>query len=178
MRYILILLFALIVSFSNAQQVLMPVDNAENVTFTIKNLGIAVDGKLSGLKGKIVFDEKDLSKSYFDVSVDANTINTGIAARDNHLKKDEYFGVTKNPKLFFKSTKVFTKDNITFTVIGNITIKGITKPIQFDFKTTKYKDGSTKFSTSFNLNRRTFNIGGKSITMSDVVNIKLNVTAK
>src|SRR6476659_8359323 len=74
-----------------------PANDASEIKFTIKNFGLNVTGKISGLSGTIQFNPSNLSASSFNVSVDANTINTGIDMRDNHLKKEEYFNVAKYP---------------------------------------------------------------------------------
>src|SRR5215813_14775855 len=105
-----------------------PSDEGSKVHFVIKNFGIATGGDFTGLSGSIKFDPKDLTTADFDVSVDANSIDTDIEARDNHLRKAEYFDVQTYPKLTFKSTKV-TKTNKDgyFYMFGNLTIKGVTK---------------------------------------------------
>ena len=78
--------------------------------FSINNFGIATGGDFKGLSGSIKFDPANLAASDFDVSVDANSIDTDIEARDNHLRKAEYFDVAAYPKLSFKSTRL-TKTN-------------------------------------------------------------------
>lgn len=178
MRLILSFLLFSISTTIWGQKQLTPIDNSNSVIFKIKNFGVAVDGSFKGLKGKIGFDEKNLNTSYFEVSVDANTINTSIDARDKHLRKAEYFDVAKYPQILFKSTKIVAKSNGVFNVTGNLTLKGITKAIQFDFKPQTLKDNSKQFTAELNINRRTFGIGGKSISMSDVLTLKLNVIAK
>ncbi len=178
MKQLIVALFMLITVSTTAQKVLTPIDNTKSVTFKIKNLGITVDGNLTGLKGKIVFDEKLLSTSYIDVTVNSNTINTGIDARDKHLKKSEYFDVEKYPTLAIKSSKISAKGNGIYTLTGVLTIKGTTKNIIIDFKSILLKDNSINFISEFSINRRTFGIGGKSFTMSDNLIVKLNVTAK
>ena len=62
-------------------------------------------------------------------------------------------------------------------MVGNITIKGTTKEIQFPFKATP-KDNGYLFEGSFKLNRRDFNVGGSSISMSDNLDVNLSVFAK
>ena len=73
----------------------IPVDNGSTVAFTIKNFGFSVDGSFKNLQGNIVFDANHLSTSSLNVTVSSATIDTKNKARDNHLKKEEYFDVTK-----------------------------------------------------------------------------------
>ena len=82
-----------------------PVDDASEIKFTIKNFGLNVTGHFSGLSGTIQFNPSDLPASGFNVSIDANTVNTGIDMRDNHLKK-EYFNTEKFPTINFTSTSI------------------------------------------------------------------------
>jgi polyisoprenoid-binding protein YceI len=178
MKQLIIILCAVISLTANAQKILTPIDNTKSVTFKIKNLGINVDGNLTGLKGKIVFDEKKLTTSYFDVTVSSATINTGIDARDKHLKKTDYFDVVKYPTLSIKSSQITAKGNGVFTMTGTITIKATSKPFSIDFKPTLLKDNSVNFTSEFSIKRRTFDIGGKSFTLSDNLIVKLNVIAK
>jgi len=155
-----------------------PVDAGSKVRFVIKNFGINTGGTFEGLAGSIIFDPANLAGASFSVSVDAKSVDTDLEARDNHLRKEEYFDVEKYPKLSFKSTKVTTtnKEGYLF-MFGVITIKNISKEISFPFKQTN-KDGGILFDGEFKLNRRDFCVGGKSFSMSDELNVELSIFAK
>lgn len=127
-----VLLVSFLFSVGLFAQNFKPIDEGSRVRFSIKNFGIPTGGTFTGLQGNIIFDADNLSASSFDVNVDAKTINTSINARDNHLRKDEYFDVKKYPTLRFISTKVTTSSTKgSLLVSGKITIKGITKEISF-----------------------------------------------
>ncbi len=159
-------------------QTYTPADEDGAVKFSIKNLGIATAGNFKGLKGSIQFNVINLAASSFTVSVDAATLNTGINARDNHLKKEEYFDVNEYPSITFASTKIErSATQGTFIVNGNINIKGVSKSISFPF-TAIEQNGGYLFSGSFKLNRRDFKVGGNSITLSDNLTVSLAVFAK
>ena len=87
-------------------QKFIPVDPESSVNFTIKNLGINVSGKFTGLSGWIHFDPANLTESKFSVSVNASTVDTDIKARDNHLKKEDYFYLEKYPRISFISKNI------------------------------------------------------------------------
>lgn len=165
-------------SFGLSSQTYTPGDNGSKVHFVISNFGIATGGSFSGLSGSIKFDPANLPSSEFDVSVDAKSVDTDIEARDNHLRKAEYFDVENYPKITIKSTKV-TKTNKDgyFYMFGNLTIKGVTKEIKFPFTATT-KDGGYLFEGSFKLNRRDFNVGGRSLSLGDDLTVSLAVLAK
>ena len=150
---------------------LKPVDADDSVTFIIKNFGINTKGSFSGLKGAIKWDATNPSNSSFNVSVDANTINTGIDMRDNDLRKERYFNVAKYPTINFVSTAV----NAT-TVTGNLTIKGITKQVNIPY-TVKPSGNGYLFEGKLPLNRRDFDVGGSSFTLSDDLEVQLKVLA-
>ncbi len=151
---------------------LKPVDTNDAINFTIKNFGINTTGSMKGLKGNIKWDAENISNSSFNVSADVSTINTGIDSRDSHLQKEEYFNVDKYPNISFTSTTI-SAGNVT----GNLTIKGVTKSINFPF-TVKSLGAGYLFEGSFTINRRDFNVGGKSMVLSDnvIVNLKLTAT--
>ena len=126
----------------------------------------------------IHFDPTNLSPSSFEVSVDTKTVDTDLEARDNHLRKPEYFDVEKYPTLNFKSTKI-TKTNKPeyLYVFGNLTIKGITKEVKFPFTATS-KGDDYLFEGEFKINRKDFGVGGNSFSMADELTVELSVIAK
>jgi len=175
----IIFLVALIGAFSIkafSQTTLTPVDAGSKAHFVIKNFGFHTGGDFKGLKGTIRFDPSNPTSSNFDVTVDAATIDTDNDTRDGHLKKSEYFDVEKYKTLRFKSTQV-TKSGKGYMMKGNLTIKGVTKSYSFPFTAVTKNDGYV-FDGSFEINRRDFNVGGSSISMSDNLKIALTVFAK
>ena len=170
-----IALFCVVTAFG---QNYTPTDAGSKVRFVIKNFGINTGGTFEGLAGSLVFDPANLAGASFNVSVDAKSVDTDMEARDNHLRKEEYFDVEKYPKLSFRSTKITTtnKEGYLF-MFGVITIKNISKEISFPFKQTS-KDGGILFDGEFKLNRLDFGVGGKSFSMSDELNVELSIFAK
>ena len=170
-----IALFCVVTAFG---QNYTPTDAGSKVRFVIKNFGINTGGTFEGLTGSILFDPANLAGASFNVSVDAKSVDTDMEARDNHLRKEEYFDVEKYPKLSFRSTKITTtnKEGYLF-MFGVITIKNISKEISFPFKQTS-KDDGILFEGEFKLNRRDFGVGGKSFSMSDELNVELSIFGK
>jgi polyisoprenoid-binding protein YceI len=152
-----------------------PVDAASQVKFSIKNFGAAVDGSFKGLRGSVKFIPGNPAASSVNVTVDAATVNTGNSSRDKHLKKADYFDVAKYPTLGFASVKITGKDG-SYTMEGNLTIKGTTKYISFPFTATPIANGY-RLQGQFRINRRDFKVGGNSWVLSDNATISLNVQA-
>jgi polyisoprenoid-binding protein YceI len=152
-------------------------DAGSRVHFVIKNFGIKTGGDFTGLKGSIVFDPNALNTSTFNVSVNSNTVDTDNGSRDKHLRKEEYFNVEKYPLLTFVSTKITRSTSAgRFYVVGNITIKGITKAIEFGFSAAPTTTGYF-FKGEFEINRRDFGVGGSSVSMSDNLKVTLEIAA-
>ncbi len=177
----IITLFLSLIIYSNivwSQANYTPVDASSKVHFVIKNFGIKTGGDFTGLKGTIKFDPEKFSASFFDITVDAATIDTDNSSRDGHLKKAEYFDVATFKTLHFKSTKI-TRSSVAgrFFIYGNLTIKGVTKPVEFGFGAIP-KNGGYVFDGEFTINRRDFGVGGSSVSMSDNLTVSLSVFAK
>lgn len=171
------LLFATIISGAFAQTY-TATDNGSAVKFTIKNFGLNVTGTFKELKGKIIFNSGNLASSYINASATAATVNTGIASRDSHLKKEEYFDVAKYPLISFAADKIIagTKPG-SYIADGRLTIKGVSKSISFPFTATAKTEGYL-FEGELKLNRRDFGIGGKSLVLSDNLTVFLSVLGK
>ncbi|CAN5813344.1 YceI family protein [soil metagenome] len=174
---IIIIASNLLLAISTFAQSLIPVDAGSSVKFSIKNLGITVNGIFTGIKGEIIFDPLNPNNATFNLSVNAATVNTGINLRDSHLKKEDYFNVNKFPLITFLSTKVSAsdKDDI-FIINGNITIKGVTKSISFPFRIVSQQSGYL-FKGAFKLNRRDFHVGSGSLVLSDNLDVSFSVYA-
>jgi polyisoprenoid-binding protein YceI len=154
-----------------------PVDEGSPVKFKIKNFGINTGGSLTGLKGTIRFDPANLTSSGFDVTVDADKINTDNDSRDAHLKEETYFDVKNYPVIRIVSDRITASNKAgTFVLFGKLTIKGKTRDISFPFTATASAGGYI-FKGEFKINRRDFGIGGSS-TLSDNVEIFLEVIAR
>ncbi|NOU38055.1 MAG: YceI family protein [Ferruginibacter sp.] len=153
-------------------------DDGSKVTFVIKNFGSKTNGSFTGLTGVVIFNPKALTTSTINASISAATVNTNNNARDKHLKKSEYFDVEKFTTITFVSTKITESSTAgRFFIFGNLTIKGITKAIQFGFSATPNTNGYI-FAGDFEINRRDFGVGGNSISMADKLKVYLNITAK
>lgn len=102
------------------------------VDFTIKHLGISnVHGRFGHVDSTIVYDEKDITKSTVKATIDVSGLKTGEDARDNHLKSPDFFDAEKFPSATFESTSV-TKGGSGLQIAGNLTIRGVTKPVVLD----------------------------------------------
>ncbi|MEX0635285.1 MAG: YceI family protein [Ferruginibacter sp.] len=169
-------LLLLNVSLSNAQVTLQPQEAYSKISFKIKNFGMNTDGRLTGIKGNIVFDNKQLSTSYFDVTVNTANIDTDNSRRDKHLKGADYFDALKFPSIKITGKPALSQSG-TYVLAASLTIKGITKQIQIAFKAIA-QNGGWLFTATFEIDRLDFKVGEESMVLSNKVKVMLSIVAK
>lgn len=157
------------------------------LTFIATHHGISeVDGYFKKFEGKITATKDDLSDGVFEVGVETASINTDLEMRDNHLKSEDMFDVANFPAMSFKSTSFKKKEGNKYTMTGNLTIKGVTKPASFDVvmngpvpnpnKNAKNMQVGIKATTT--IKRSDFKIGGKLETVMVGDDIEVRVTGE
>lgn len=152
----------------SAQTSTWTIDPAHSsVNFTIRHMGVSnVHGSLTGVKGTVNYNEKDITKSSVESTIDATTISTGVEARDKHLKSPDFFDIDKYPAISFKSTS-FTRTGGKLQLIGDLTLHGVTRSVTLDVDgpapPQTGQDGKTRsgFSAEGILHRTDFGIGPK-----------------
>ena len=177
MKNIFLFSAILISSFLQAQT-FTPSDKESKVHFVIKNFGINTGGDITGMKGKIKFNAKKPSACSFDVTADISTIDTDNEKRDEHLKTIDFFDIEKYPGIRIESIKIEPGSDLKhFTFKGKLTIKNVTKNIEFPF-TAEGKPGGALFTGDFEIKRSDYGIGKEGGTMSDKVKVSLSVFGK
>ncbi|NBD11431.1 MULTISPECIES: YceI family protein [Corallococcus] len=98
--------------------------------FGVKHMMVStVRGTFSNVKGTVNLDDKDITKSTIEATLDATTVNTNEPKRDEHLRSPDFFDVAKYPTITFKSTKVAKAGKDKLNVTGDLTMHGVTKPV-------------------------------------------------
>ncbi len=177
------------VALSMAQTVkTWKVDNMHSgVKFSVTHMVISeVEGSFKVYEGTITSAKDDFSDAKIDFSVDVNSINTDNSMRDGHLKSDDFFNADKFPKMVFKSTSFKKKAGNVYELIGDLTIRDVTKKVKFSVKyggIMKDPYGNTKagFKATGSINR--FDYGLKWNTLTEAggamvgadVNLTLNL---
>ena len=159
-------------AFASMSFLLKPDYSKSSVAFKIKNAGITVDGAFKTFEAHIDYNESAQAPSSIKATISVETINTGIEARDKHLRKEEFFNVAGFPSITFESTQILKNSNGSFVAEGKLTIKGVTKDIKIPFT---YTNGV--FEGTVKLNRLDYGVGGSSVTMSDDVEVFVKVAA-
>lgn len=100
------------------------------VGFKVKHMMITnVNGSFGTFDAEALTEGEDFSSAKFSFSADINSINTGVADRDAHLKSDDFFNAEKYPKLNFRSTSIKDNGNGELSIEGELSVRDITKPI-------------------------------------------------
>ena len=157
--------------------------NHSSINFEVRHLGVSnVHGSIGGIKGTVVYDEKDITKSSVENTADTTSVATGVEARDKHLKSPDFFDVEKFPTLSFKSTSISNTGG-KLTLTGDLTLHGVTKSVTLDVdgpapaQTDNKGKTRSGFSASGKLKRSDFNFGSKfgSAMVGDDVKFSIDV---
>ena len=134
-----------------------------NVKFTVTHLVISeVEGYFKIFDGSMEHSKPDFSDAKINFSVDINSINTDNDSRDKHLKSDDFFNAEKFPTMKFESTSFTPLGNNKYKLVGNLTIRDVTKPVTFDvtYGGTANMMGTVKagFKAKTTINRFDYNL--------------------
>jgi polyisoprenoid-binding protein YceI len=109
-----------------------PVESS--VVFSVMDLGVNnFYGRFNDISGTVVLDKADPSKSSFDLTIPVESVDTKNEKRDQHLKSPDFFNAKQFPVMTFKSKKVEGSGD-EFTVTGDFTLHGVTKPLTLEVK--------------------------------------------
>lgn len=133
-------------------------------------------GSFKTMDGTVEFDEVNIEATEFNLKIDVKSISTGNGMMNKKSQTAEWFDGTKYPFAKFKSTKV-VKKGTELSIVGDLTIKGITKQYTIPASYTKNGDQVT-FKGTFNVNRIEFKVGHKSDVVPDLMKVTFNVPVK
>lgn len=103
------------------------------IMFKVRHLGISnVRGNFNDAEGTLTFANEDVSSVSIDVTIQAASVDTDNERRDNHLKSGDFFEVETYPTITFKSTEVKDVNGDTMTIVGDLTIHGVTKSVELE----------------------------------------------
>mgnify|MGYP001823188148 CR=1 FL=1 len=156
------------------------------IGFVVRHLGLSkVRGRFDGVTAQLVVGN-DLASTVVTAEVEMSTVKTGNPDRDAHLASSEFFNADTNPTMSFRSSSI-TGDGEEYTLVGDLTINGITKQVELDvefFGTSVFPmDQSTRagFAATGTISRKDFAIewdvplGGDKMMIGDKVALELDV---
>jgi len=133
------------------------------ITFSIRHMMISnVHGRFENFTGEVDFRENDPKNSTVDVKIDAASINTREPKRDGHLRSPDFFNAEQYPYLTFKSKRIEAVDENHAKIVGDLTIRDITKEVVLDTEyagqSKMWGNTSAGFSASTKINRKNWGL--------------------
>ena len=138
--------------------------NHSSIGFKIKHLAISnVPGKFTKYSGTFEYDPNNVAASKADATIEIASIDTEEIKRDDHLRSADFFDIKNFPQMTFKSKEVHPSGKDSFKVNGDLTIRGITKPVTLDVTyngevTDPWGNVKAGFSATTNINRKDFGL--------------------
>lgn len=135
-----------------------------HVGFSVKHMMVTtVRGQFKKYGGTLKLDPQDFSRSTFEGEIDVASVDTGNADRDNHLRTNDFFDAPNHPKITYKSGRIESKGEGEFVVHGDLTIRGVKKPLALEVEyhgTSKNPYGKTVAGISAHgtINRKDFGV--------------------
>lgn len=149
--------------------------------FRIKHLNVTYFyGRFNEIEGTYTLDDANPAGSAIDIQIKTESIDTNNDGRDKHLKSPEYFDAEKYPEITFKSSSVKKTGDQQYEVKGDLTFRGVTKPLTVKIERTgagpgmkgEYRSG---FETSFEIKRSDFGMTTMVGPLSDEVRLTISV---
>jgi len=135
--------------------------------FAVRHMGISnVRGTFTKLSGTARYDPADFKNDSVEVTIEVASVDSRVEMRDNDLRSDHFFDVQKYPTITFRSTKVGSAGADKLKITGDLTIRGITKPVTLDVDgpSKPVKDGQGRLhmgvSATATVNRTDFGMTG------------------
>jgi polyisoprenoid-binding protein YceI len=147
-----------------------------------------VRGSFNEFEGSGYFDVEDPSASKLSLTIQAASIDTRNADRDGHLRSNDFFDMEQHPQITFVSTSVEPAGTDQFRVTGDLTIKGVTKPVTVDFELTgaatdPFGNHRVGFEGSTTVNRKDWGVNWNAaleaggVLVSEKVTLEFEVSA-
>ncbi|HSD61066.1 MAG TPA: YceI family protein [Burkholderiales bacterium] len=151
--------------------------------FEYNHLGYSTQSsRFDTTKGTIAYDAAAKTGSV-DVTIDAKSVNTGYALFNEHIQAEDYFDTAKYPTITFKSTAVKFEGDKPVSVTGNLTVKGVTKPVTLQVTSFQRmphpmaKKDAIGANATVTIKRSEFNAGKNAPYVSDEVKLVIPLEA-
>ena len=179
------LAFALASSVTLAAPVDYKIDPTHTATvFSWNHFGFSTpSANFTDIQGVIKVDNAKPANSSVEVTIPLSSVNTNVVALDKEFQEEAWFNAAKSPNITFKSTKVETKDKKHFKITGDLTVKGITKPVVLDAVLNKQgehpmaKVPAIGFNATTSFDRSAFGIGNYVPNVGDKITVNITTEA-
>ncbi len=181
--------FGLAVALASTVTLAAPMDYKIDPThtatvFSWNHFGFSTpSANFSDIQGVIKVDNAKPANSSVNVTIPLSSVNTNVPALDKEFQEEAWFNAAKYPNITFKSTKVETKDKKHFKITGDLTVKGITKPVVLDAVLNKQgehpmaKVPAIGFNATTSFNRSDFGLGNYVPNVGDKITVNITTEA-
>ena len=147
-----------------------------NIQFTGEHAGNTFEGTFTSWKADITFNVDDLQNSSLSTTFETASAETGDALYDGTLPQADWFAAEQHPEAKFISKQLTANADGTYQAAGILTIRDISKPINFNFSLEEMADGMLNAKGTLKLDRLLFDIGKSSDPDADWVSQYINIT--
>jgi polyisoprenoid-binding protein YceI len=154
------------------------VDKAHSqINFVAEARFISAHGFFDKWEAEVQLDPAKIEDSSFKITIDATSINTRIQQRDNHLRSKDFFDVATYPQITLVSKKITKVNDRQYKVVGDLTLRGVTKQIEVDINQVFYENNRGRFRTTFEINRKDYGISYNSRMnpIEDIVKVQVDI---
>lgn len=174
-----LLLLVSVAAYAQAQP--HTIDKAHSqINFVAEARFISAHGNFGKWEAEVVLDPAKIEASSVKITIDAASINTQSDGRDNHLRNKDFFDVQQFPKITFVSKKIVKVDDRKFNVVGDMTIRNVTKEVTIPLTKILYEGGRGRFKGTFELNRTDFGMTYNSALnkIEDIVQVSVDMSVR
>ncbi|MGH9748064.1 MAG: YceI family protein [Candidatus Acidiferrales bacterium] len=149
------------------------------IKFYVK-ASVALDGKFDRWKSTLTFASPDVTSGVLDITIEADSVDTGSGMKNGKLKGDKFFDVKNNPTITFHSTKLVQTSPTTFEVDGDFTIRGVSNPEKLTLTLPASGKGLDHINGKMVFDRKDYgmNKGIPFIKIADHVEVTISLSAK
>jgi polyisoprenoid-binding protein YceI len=155
--------------------------NHSSAQFSVRHLGVStVRGAFTKVSGSATYDPANPARTTLNASIDANSVDTRVAMRDNDLRSPNFLEVQKYPTITFQSKQAKVASAGQLQITGDLTIHGVTKEVVLDVDgpSAPIKDpwGNQRIgaSASTKINRKDFGVNGAPGAVGDEISITID----
>jgi polyisoprenoid-binding protein YceI len=167
-------------SVSRAQAPVFAIMKEESsIKFSVK-ASVALEGTFGKWDATLIFTSPDVSTGVLDVKIQADSVNTGSGMKDGKLKSKDFFDVKQDPLITFLSKKIVQTGPDTFDVLGDFTMRGVSKPETLTLTVSGAGTGSGEIKGTMAFDRKDYgmNSGIPFIRIADRVEVTADLKAK
>jgi polyisoprenoid-binding protein YceI len=180
-RLVLATLLPALAAFTLAAPRPHDVDKAHSeINFVAESRMLSAHGFFGAWTADVMLDPEALEQSSVTIRIDAASINTRVERRDAHLRSADFFDVARHPQITFVSKSVRRTGTTTLDIVGDLTMRGVTKSIVVPTSIVFYDNGLGRFKGGFTVNRKEYGINYDSRVnpIEDDVQVQFNMSLR